>query len=137
MFGLFAKKKQVKVLLVDDEPSIVQTMRDRLELNQYQVFTAFDGQEGLQKAIELKPDIILLDTCMPVMNGHEMLERLRQNAEGRDMHVIMVTATSRIGDIDKADKFGVDDYIIKPFKMRELIEKIHNVLEQKNAPVII
>jgi two-component system sensor histidine kinase ChiS len=133
MFGLFGKKKRAKILLVDDDPSVIQPLRERLEMSDFAVIAASNGREGLEKALDAKPDIILLDNNMPVMNGLEMLERLRENPKGRDICVIMVTAAGRIEDIDHADKCGVDDYIIKPFNTHDLIVKIEAILETRRT----
>jgi DNA-binding response OmpR family regulator len=131
MFGLFGKKKRATVLLVDDETSIVHVLRERLETCGYAVITAYNGREGLKKALRRKPDVVLLDNDMPIMSGKEMLERLRENPEGRNISVIMVTMASLIRDIEHADKCGVDDYIIKPFNTHDLILKIESILESK------
>jgi two-component system alkaline phosphatase synthesis response regulator PhoP len=69
------KPNRGKILIVDDEPNIVQTLKDRLEMNDYRILTACNGNEGLQKALAEKPDIILLDVMMPIMDGLEMLEQ--------------------------------------------------------------
>jgi len=131
--GLKKKDDNVKILVVDDEPSIVQTLQDRLEMNEYTVFTACDGREGLKKAQEEKPDIILLDVIMPNMDGHEMLEALRKQPECEGISVIMLTARSQTQDIARANACGINDYIVKPFDLSELLEKIETVLESRKA----
>lgn len=136
MLGLFKSKKktsQAKILLVDDEPDLVSTVRYRLEFSHCEVITAADGKEGLEKAASEKPDLILLDTNMPVMNGHEMLERLRNNPNLKDIPVIMLTALCEPQDVAAASAHDIADYIIKPFDFTELMEKIMNVLKNKNA----
>ena len=132
---LWSKKKSdcPKILVVDDEPNIVQTLQDRLEMNDYRVVTACNGKDGLEKAISEKPDIVLLDVIMPVMDGHEMLEHLRKTEEGRDISVIMLTARSQNNDIARATACGIEDYIVKPFDLSELLEKIESILENKRA----
>ena len=134
MLKLFKSKKKTdraKILLVDDEPDLVDTIQCRLEANSFDVITAFNGQEGLEKAADENPDIILLDTNMPVMNGHEMLERLRKHPELKCIPVIMCTALCEARDIAAASAYGIADYVTKPFDCTELIEKITNVLENK------
>ena len=79
-----------------------------------------------------KPDLILLDTDMPVMNGHEMLERIRKHPDLKDTPVIMCTALCEAQDIARALSYGIADYVTKPFDFTELIEKITNTLENKN-----
>jgi two-component system, OmpR family, alkaline phosphatase synthesis response regulator PhoP len=132
---LWSKKKadRAKILVVDDEPNIVQTLQDRLEMNNYTVITACNGREGLDKALSESPDIILLDVIMPIMDGHEMLEHLRKNEEGKDVAVIMLTARSQNQDIVRANACGIEDYIVKPFDLSELLEKIESILENKRA----
>lgn len=135
MFGLFGRKKRAKILLVDDDFSIVETLRERLEMCDYAVITAYNGQQGLKKALDHRPDIVLLDNDMPVMDGREMLERLRENPRGRDICVIMVTGAGLIQDINHGDKCGVDDYILKPFNTHDLVLKIEAILETRNVVV--
>lgn len=136
MFGFLGLKKKsdkIKVLIVDDEPDIVQTLQDRLEMNGYCITTACNGKEGFERAIQEKPDIILLDVIMPVMDGFEMLEALRKHPELKDCPVIMVTARSQTHDIARAKGGGVEDYIVKPFDLSELLEKIGNIVERRKA----
>ena len=127
------KTEQPKVLVIDDEPNILQTLQDRLEMNDYEVLTATNGKEGLEKALDEQPDIILLDVIMPIMDGHEMLKELRKDERGQGISVIMLTACSQSQDVVRAKASGIDDYIIKPFNLSELLEKIENILEHKNA----
>jgi len=134
-FGFRKKSQKTKVLVVDDEPNIVQTLKDRLEMNDYQVFTAQNGAEGLKTAQEQSPDVILLDVIMPIMDGHEMLEKLRQHDWGKQISVIMLTARSQAQDIARARACGIEDYIIKPFDLSELLEKIENIIERRKATV--
>ncbi|MHC4644886.1 MAG: response regulator [Planctomycetota bacterium] len=134
MFGLFKPRKKpapAKVLVVDDEPDYVSTIKCRLEWCQYQVITAANGQEGLEKARSERPDLILLDTGMPVMNGHEMLEHMSRDSELKDIPVIMVTALCDAQDIAEASSYGVADYVAKPFDFTELVEKIADTLARK------
>jgi CheY-like chemotaxis protein len=134
MLGLFKSKKKTthaKVLIVDDEVDIVSTVKYRLEFCEFEVVTAANGKEGLEKAASEKPDIILLDISMPVMNGHEMLERLKNNPELKDIPVIMFTAFSDARYVAKAVELGVTDYATKPFDFPELMGKITKALENK------
>jgi DNA-binding response OmpR family regulator len=136
MFDFFSSKKKkdrVKILIVDDEPNIVRTLKDRLEMNEYDVITGSNGQEGLERAIKDQPDLILLDVIMPLMDGMEMLEALRRRPECADIAVIMLTARSQTQDIARAKSCGIEDYIVKPFDLSELLEKIENVTERRNA----
>jgi len=136
MFGLFKPKKKVdraKILIVDDEPDYVATIQCRLEWSHYEVIAAINGQEAIEKAINEKPDLVLLDTCMPVMNGHEVLEQLKQHPELKDIPVIMVTALCEPQDIATASAYGIADYVAKPFDFAVLVEKIATALENKKT----
>src|SRR5512135_561461 len=107
-FGLMkSKAKRAKILVVDDEPNIIQTLQDRLEMNDYTVISACNGKEGLDKAINEKPDVVLLDVIMPIMDGHEMLERLRKTEAGKSIAVIMLSARSQTDDIARASACGI------------------------------
>lgn len=134
-FGFRKKQQKIKVLVVDDEPNIVQTLKDRLEMNDYLVFTAQNGSDGLNAAQENAPDVILLDVMMPVMDGHEMLEKLRQQDWGQNISVIMLTARSQAQDIARARACGIEDYIIKPFDLSELLEKIEAIVDRRKAAI--
>lgn len=131
--GIKKKTAKTKILVIDDEPNIVQTLQDRLEMNEYEVVTAGNGREGLEKFEQEKPDVILLDVIMPIMDGHEMLEKLRKQSDGQDVSVIMLTARSQTQDIARANACGIDDYIVKPFDLSELLEKIESVVEHRKA----
>ena len=131
--GIKKKSDKVKILVIDDEPNIVQTLQDRLEMNEYDVITGGNGKEGLKLALEHKPDVILLDVIMPIMDGHEMLEALRKQPGGDYPSVIMLTARSQTQDIARANACGIDDYIVKPFDLSELLEKIEVVIESRKA----
>lgn len=134
MWGLFKPKKKTsraRVLVVDDEADIVSTLQYRLEFCEFEVITAVNGKEGLEKAANEKPDLILLDISMPVMDGHEMLERLKNRPELKDIPVIMLTAYSDAKDVAKAADLGIVDYITKPFDFTELMGKISNALGNK------
>ncbi len=136
MLELFKSKKktgQAKILVVDDEPDIVDTIQCRLEWCNCEVITAVNGREGLEKAANDRPDLILLDTNMPVMNGHEMLKHLRGNSDLKDIPVIMVTVICEPQDIATASSYGIVDYVTKPFDFAELMEKIAKTLERKNT----
>jgi DNA-binding response OmpR family regulator len=138
MFDFIGQKKRAgkqKILIVDDEPDLVLMLQDRLEMGGYDVITASNGKEGLEKAIEGEPDVVLLDVKMPVMDGLKMLETLRKHPEGVGRVVIMVSARSQKEDLTRAEACGVKDYIVKPFELSALIEKVGEVLESPKAAV--
>jgi CheY-like chemotaxis protein len=112
---------------------LVSTVQRRLRWYRYEVITATNGKEGLEKATNEKPDLILLDIRMPVMDGYGMLERLKNRPDLKDIPVIMFTAYSDARDIAKAADLGIVDYVTKPFDFTELLEKISNALENKKT----
>ncbi len=132
MLGLFRAKKKtsrVTILVVDDEPDLVSTVEYRLKFANCSVVTATSGREGLERAAVEKPDLILLDTNMPGMNGHEMLEHLRADPALKHIPVIMLTARCEPQDIAAASAHGVSDYVTKPFDFAQLMDKIHAILK--------
>ena len=137
MFELpgFGKKKnnKTKILIVDDEPIIAQMLQDRLEMNEYSVSTACNGKEGLEQAEKEQPDVILLDVIMPIMDGLEMLEALRKKPGCQDVSVIVLSARNQTQDIARANACGVEDYIVKPFELSELLGKIEHIVEKRIA----
>jgi DNA-binding response OmpR family regulator len=131
MFDFFKSNKKAvpaQILVVDDEPDCVSIIQCRLEWCHYEVITAGDGAEGLRIAEDENPDIVLLDTNMPVMDGREMLERMRKNPVLKDTPVIMVTALCDRQNIAEASVFGIADYVTKPVDFTSLLEKISNIL---------
>lgn len=133
MLRLFKPKKQTahaKILVVDDETDLVSTVAYRLKFAEFDVITASNGLEGLERAKAEKPDLILLDTNMPQMDGHEMLERLRADDALKRIPVIMLTARCEAQDIATASAQGVSDYVTKPFDFGQLMEKIRTVLKR-------
>ena len=131
MFEKFKSNKEIspaRILVVDDEPDCLSIIRCRLEWSHYEVMTAGNGAEGLQIAENENPDIILLDTNMPVMDGHETLERMRKHPILKDTPVIMVTALCEMNDIAAASALGIADYVTKPVDFTSLLEKISNIL---------
>jgi len=135
MFGFLRPKKdsssRAKILVIDDEPDYVSTIQYRLKHSGYDVITAVNGKEGVEKTITERPELVLLDTSMPVMNGWEVLEQLRKHPDVAETPVIMVTARCEVHDIDKASAFGISDYVAKPFDYSELMKKISHALENR------
>ena len=127
------KVDQAKILIVDDEPDCISIISCRLEWSHFNVITATNGIEALQVAEKEKPDLILLDTNMPEMNGHETLERLRKHPILKGIPVIMVTALCEKDDIAKASSFGIEGYVTKPIDFTGLLEKISGILENSTT----
>jgi adenylate cyclase len=127
------KRDQARILVVDDEPDLIDTIGCRLEANGYEVLTATNGQEALDRAAADRPDLILLDNNMPVMSGLEVLQQLGESPQLRDIPVIMCTALCEPTDISAAQSCGITDYVTKPFDCAELIEKIENALAAQSS----
>ena len=110
------------VLIVEDEKSIVDILRFNLENDDYAVETAYDGETGLRLAVEKNPDLVLLDLMLPKMNGFDVCRRLRE--KGSNVPIIILTAREEEGDKVQGLELGADDYITKPFSMRELMARV-------------
>jgi len=119
-----------KILIVDDETQFVDMMQIRLEASGYEVISAHDGKEGLEKTRSEKPDLIVLDLMMPVMDGYTMLKELRKDEQIKDILVILCTAKSHRDDEDNSQKAGADAYIKKPFESHEFLAKIEKLLKK-------
>jgi two-component system alkaline phosphatase synthesis response regulator PhoP len=116
-----------KILIIDDEPSIVNLVSAYLKPEGYEVFTASDGPAGLKAARAFKPDLIVLDVMLPGMDGIELLSRLRRES---DVYVIMLTARTEETDKVVGLSIGADDYVTKPFSPRELVARIKAALRR-------
>jgi two-component system, OmpR family, alkaline phosphatase synthesis response regulator PhoP len=122
-----------RILLVEDEPGLVLTLRDRLSREGYAVETSVDGESGLERAAGEAFDLVLLDVMLPRVNGLDVLRELRKR--GVDTPVIMLTAKGQVVDKVVGLKLGADDYVTKPFEMVELLARIEAKL--RRAPVTV
>ncbi len=118
-----------KILAVDDERHIVRLVQVNLERAGYQVVTAFDGREALEKVEAEHPDLVVLDVMMPYMDGFEVLQTLRKNQNTRDLPVIMLTAKAQDADVFRGWQSGVDCYLTKPFNPMELIAFVKRIFK--------
>jgi DNA-binding response OmpR family regulator len=120
-----------KILVVDDEPSIVEVLAYNLKQANYAVVTAYDGQQAVHLARTEQPDLIILDLMLPKIDGMDVFRSVRRE---RDVPIIMLTA--RDGEIDRVVglELGADDYVVKPFSVRELLARVRNVLRRSAAP---
>ena len=116
-----------KILIVDDEPSIITLVSAYLKPEGYEVFTASDGPTGLKMAKAYKPDLVVLDLMLPGMDGLEILTRLRRES---DVYVILLTARTEETDKIVGLSVGADDYVTKPFSPRELVARIKAALRR-------
>lgn len=119
-----------KILVVDDEEHIIELIRFNLETNGYFVIAANDGNEALKKVKEEKPDLVILDLMLPSIDGIEICKILRKNKETEKLPIIMLTAKSEEIDMILGLEIGADDYITKPFSVRELLARIKAVLRR-------
>jgi two-component system response regulator VicR len=120
-----------RILVVDDEPPIVDVLAYNLQRANYEVIIARDGEEALDKARRTQPDLIILDLMLPRLDGLEVCRALRRE---RDVPIIMLTA--RDSEVDRVVglELGADDYVVKPFSVRELMARVKNVLRRLATP---
>jgi len=134
--------RKVRILVVDDEPSVIQYISTVLKQQGYEAFTARNGFEGLAKAKRLKPDLITLDIIMPMMDGYEVCDRLQRDPETAHIAVLMITARGEIDHLprdthrfrhhfnDRLQGYdvGAVDFMSKPFSIDELVRKVRALL---------
>ena len=118
----------IRALVVDDEADILHLIEIKRKKAGFEVVTAHDGQEGLDKALAEKPDILLVDVMMPKMDGYTVVSEVRRQLGGEAPIIIFLTAKGQEADVVKGLSTGADDYIIKPFAPRELIARINVIL---------
>ena len=124
--GFHLKKK---ILVVDDEHEIVALIKGRLEASGYSVIVAYDGEEGIKKVNEDRPDLILLDIVMPNKDGLTMFKQLKNDDSTRRIPVLLLTARGETSSIIEAERFGVTEYFIKPCDWEQLLECIQKYLK--------
>lgn len=120
-----------KILVIEDEPDIREAIAETLSDEGFDVTTASDGMDGLAKALEVRPDLILLDIVMPQMDGHETLEKLRNDPDpwGRSVKVVMLTSMDSAKNVADAYKETISDYIIKSHNsLDEIVKKVKMIL---------
>ncbi|MGA2668562.1 MAG: response regulator transcription factor [Ignavibacteria bacterium] len=122
-----------KILIIEDDPVIIKGLEDNLKIEHYNVISEIDGAKGLNAAIKHKPDLILLDVMLPVKNGFEICKELRQGKNNTP--IIMLTAKNEEADKVLGLELGADDYVTKPFSIRELIARIKAILRRREAIV--
>ncbi len=131
-----------QILIIEDEMNIRESVAELLELKGYGVLEAENGDSGLRHALENKPDLILCDIMMPGMNGHDVLTAIRNNKGYANVPFIFLTALSQKDDIRKGMNLGADDYLVKPFKAKDLYKAIETRLsiqeerEKENSAVV-
>ena len=123
-----------KILFIEDESALQKTFSDILSQEGYEVVSALDGEIGLKLAnpsgVEKKPDLILLDLVLPKLHGFEVLKKLKENPETKDIPVIVLTNLEGIGEVEKAIDLGATTYLVKAnYSLEEIISKIKKALE--------
>jgi two-component system alkaline phosphatase synthesis response regulator PhoP len=128
----------LRILLIEDEPGLVLTLTDLLTAEGYEVDTAGDGNSGLEKALNSKYDVIILDIMLPGKSGFEVCKNLRQH--GVDTAILMLTARTQVIDRVEGLKLGADDYVTKPFDPSELLARVEALLRRvhkaSSSPVV-
>ena len=119
-----------KILVVDDEIYIVHILDFSLGMEGYEVLTALDGEQALEKARAEHPDLVVLDIMMPKLDGYETCKMLKADPKTKDIPVILLSAKDRNVDQKVGFEVGADDYITKPFSPRKLVERINTILGQ-------
>ena len=120
--------EKARILLVDDEPSIIKMVGKRLEVEGFTVLLAMDGQEALAKVQAESPDLVILDLMLPKLNGYEVCTRLKHDPARRKIPVVLFTAKAQDKDEQLGMSCGADAYIRKPFHAQELLERIRTLL---------
>ncbi len=124
----------MKILIVDDEPNVVELVRYNLSLHGFATDMAHDGRAALQKIKENTYDLIILDQMIPLISGIELLKTIRQHKEWAALPVLMLTAKTEEADVVQALNFGADDYITKPFRVHEMIARVQSILRRSAPP---
>ena len=117
-----------KILLIDDEPELIKAVEIRLKSTGYEVVVAYDGRTGIDKAIEIKPDLILLDLIMPIMDGYVVANELKDNPETKHIPIIILTASQREDLKSRCRELGVASFIMKPFETSDLLNMVNKIL---------
>ena len=122
-----------KILVIDDEPDVVWSLKKILEARGYQVITAGNGVDGLEKASRDNPDLILLDIMMPRKNGFKVLQELKADDATRDIPVIFLSVKGETTNLIEGQRLHATDYVIKPYRTEELLKYIKKYLILKEA----
>jgi DNA-binding response OmpR family regulator len=126
-----AARPEARVLIIEDEKSMVTGLKFNLEARGYQVLAAYDGEEGYRKAVGERPDLVILDLMLPKCDGYEVCKRLKK--EIPDIPILMLTARSQESEVVLGLQLGADDYVTKPFSVLELMARVQAVLRRRSA----
>jgi DNA-binding response OmpR family regulator len=123
------KNSGKKILIVEDEEEMLEALKDKFEIEKFKTFTAGDGEGGLKKSLDIHPDLILLDIIMPKMNGIEMLRKLRADAWGKKVPVVILTNLSDAIQLSEAEKIGISAYLVKAdWGLKDIIAVVKEIL---------
>jgi len=120
--------RKSKILIIDDDPDVLETMTAVLETRDYQVLTALSGLEGISKAGKEKPDLIIMDVLMPEVDGFTTCKMIKENKEIKNIPVILLTGTGMVGDLEKGFAAGATDFMIKPIDWDKLFLRIKKLI---------
>ncbi len=121
-------REVAKVLVIDDDPVILELLRVNFEIESFEVVMARDGREGLEKARTENPDVVLSDIMMPRLDGLELVSILREDPRTRTLPIILLSAKAQNAEVQQGLDMGADDYVTKPFDPLELIDRVNAVL---------
>ena len=124
-----------RILVVEDDPAILRGLKDNFEAESYEVLTATDGEAGYRLIRERKPDLIILDLILPKLGGYELCRKVRK--EGTTTPILMLTARGEEADRVLGLDLGADDYVTKPFSLRELLARVRAILRRANPPTAL
>jgi len=119
-----------RVLVVDDEPHVIKTLAFVLEKEGYEVLTAGNGEEAINKVHESKPDLMFLDVMMPRKNGYEVCQELKNDSKYKNIHIIMLSAKGQEADREKALNLGANEFMTKPFSPAGVVSRVRELLGQ-------
>ncbi len=121
------------IVVLEDEKQISTLILYKLKKSGFEVHHATNGVDGLKLINEVKPSLVILDVMMPIMNGHEVVIKLKENEETRSIPILMLSALSNRQDVIRGLQLGADDYLTKPFSPQELIVRINKLLERSKG----
>ena len=121
---------KLTVLVIDDDPVILELLRVNFEIEGFDVICAADGEEGLQRAHEQHPDVVISDIMMPRRDGLQLLTDLKGDPQTHDLPVILLSAKAQKAEVQQGLDLGADDYITKPFDPLELIDRLNAVMSR-------
>ncbi len=128
MLNLVNTQMTKKILVVEDHPDASNLLTRQLSILGFPVILAYNGMEAVEKAIEEKPDLILMDIRMPGMDGREATRKIRSNPETKDIPILATTVLSREAELTECIEAGCNDYIVKPFTPKQLVSRIEKLL---------